>query len=287
MDESKYNAFTNQDKKEKAVDNKGKYLVLCLDKSGSMSGRPMESLKVGAELIAENLFSQPEMPFERFITMLYDTQINRQEPKDLESYKRMIQSVRAGSATDFRGVFEEIQWLIDDDFKKGKLKEITVIFFTDGQDTVNNKQNVNFAFDLLKKSCDKEIKSKFLSIGFSRDHDAAFMNKIAQAGTDLGNFFYIDTQNANYGDLVKEKLTESLDIAMEGAGGVKLHLQNQDQNIEISHNLTVDLQFGESEVQDEGETPPIIGVNLNCQAIMRKDQIEGLQAKLVHKDDHV
>jgi hypothetical protein len=39
-----------------------------------------------------------------------------------------------------------------------------------------------------------------LTIGFTSAHDAAFLNRIAQAGTDLGNFFYIDTENPNYPD---------------------------------------------------------------------------------------
>jgi hypothetical protein len=37
------------------------------------------------------------------------------------------------------------------------------------------------------------MKTRFLSIGFSENHDAAFMNRIAQSGTELGNFFYVDT----------------------------------------------------------------------------------------------
>jgi len=50
------------------------------------------------------------------------------------------------------------------------------------------------------------------------------LNNIARSGTDLGNFFYIDTQKPNYGEEVQKCLSESLDIAMEGSGGVKLCL---------------------------------------------------------------
>lgn len=37
------------------------------------------------------------------------------------------------------------------------------------------------------------LRTKFLSIGFSRGHDAVFMNKIANFGTDIGNFIFIDS----------------------------------------------------------------------------------------------
>jgi hypothetical protein len=39
----------------------------------------------------------------------------------------------------------------------------------------------------------REAVYRYLTIGFSRDHDAVFLNKIAQAGSERGNFFYIDT----------------------------------------------------------------------------------------------
>ena len=47
------------------------------------------------------------------------------------------------------------------------------------------------------------LKSRFLTIGFSSDHYAPLMNKIAQSGTDLGNFMYIDTDKPNYADDVQ------------------------------------------------------------------------------------
>ena len=37
------------------------------------------------------------------------------------------------------------------------------------------------------------LKSKFLAVGFSPGHDAASMNMIANFGSDIGNFIYIDT----------------------------------------------------------------------------------------------
>jgi hypothetical protein len=43
----------------------------------------------------------------------------------------------------------------------------------------------------LKKAA-STIRSRFLTIGFTSSHDALFLNEIAKAGTELGNFFYID-----------------------------------------------------------------------------------------------
>ena len=49
--------------------------------------------------------------------------------------------------------------------------------------------------NIIRKS---GITSRFLTIGFTSGHDAVFMNSIAQAGTELGNFFYINTSDGNY-----------------------------------------------------------------------------------------
>jgi len=50
----------------------GRALILCLDKSGSMSGTPYNALKEGSLLVAKSVFENRE--FEHFITVLYDTQ---------------------------------------------------------------------------------------------------------------------------------------------------------------------------------------------------------------------
>jgi uncharacterized protein with von Willebrand factor type A (vWA) domain len=48
----------------------GRALILCLDKSGSMSGTPYNALKEGSLLVAKSVFENRE--FEHFITVLYD-----------------------------------------------------------------------------------------------------------------------------------------------------------------------------------------------------------------------
>jgi hypothetical protein len=70
------------------------------------------------------------------------------------------------------------------------------------------------------------LSSRFLCIGLSRDHDAEFLNQIARGGSELGNFFYVDTQEENYGEKVKTCLAESLNIAIEGTNPLKLKFEN-------------------------------------------------------------
>lgn len=162
------------------------------------------------------------------------------------------------------------------------LKEITVIFFTDGCDTCNGKATVDFAFEEMTKSLElmSSVKSRFLAIGFSSGHDAKFMNRIAQGGTEMGNFFYIDTQKPDYGWEVQECLSESLNMAMEGQGAIKLQLTDG-LKLDENHALETNYQFADEEIDG---MPVISGVTLSCQAIMKTKDVEGLAASLNFKD---
>jgi len=89
---------------------------------------------------------------------------------------------------------------------------MSIIFFTDGLD--GDKNLTKTALDKLNERLNKqEIASRYLTIGFSRDHDAVFLNSIAQAGSELGNFFFINTENPGYTQEVQECLKTSLSMA--------------------------------------------------------------------------
>jgi hypothetical protein len=53
----------------------------------------------------------------------------------------------------------------------------------------------------------KNVSSSIFCLGFSRDHDAPLLNKLAQTGTELGNFIYIDTSVG--GEIYSEQLMSS------------------------------------------------------------------------------
>jgi hypothetical protein len=115
----------------KQADFKGKTLVTCLDNSGSMSGRPMESVKIGSLQLGDSLLGgeRDERPFENFITLVYNTKVEEKNHKNIQDYKNYIDTVRAGNATNFVNLFHAIHRLIDGD---KSMTELTVIFFTDG-----------------------------------------------------------------------------------------------------------------------------------------------------------
>ncbi len=63
-------------------------MLLLLDKSGSMAGKPFEALKKGAQMLSETAFQNKE--FQNFVTVFYDTAAKEmvcKEEKDLPKYK--------------------------------------------------------------------------------------------------------------------------------------------------------------------------------------------------------
>lgn len=78
----------------------------------------------------------------------------------------------------------------------------------------------------LKSSQNTNLTTRFLTIGFSREHDAVFLNNIAKCGSELGNFFFIDTSTENSAEQVRQSLAESLDMAIEGDNPLKLTFIN-------------------------------------------------------------
>ncbi len=175
-------------------------MILCLDKSGSMSGRPYDALKEGALLVGKGIFENKE--FEHFATVFYDSNAQGLQAKSFEEYQPAIMQSRAGGGTSFGQAFS---WVINFVNQTKDLRDISIIFFTDGLDGDQNLTQTNL--QLLQNTLNqREISSRFLTIGFSRDHDAVFLNKIAQSGSELGNFFFIDTSGSNYTDQVKECL---------------------------------------------------------------------------------
>ena len=70
------------------------------------------------------------------------------------------------------------------------------------------------------------LKSRFLTVGFSRAHDAVFMQRIAQFGTEQGNYIFIDTYEENWEEELDKSLLDSMDMAVESHGKVKFKLDN-------------------------------------------------------------
>lgn len=70
----------------------------------------------------------------------------------------------------------------------------------------------------------KEVTVRFLTIGLGSDHDAVLLNKLAKAGTEIGNFFYVNDNDANFKESMREALNSSIQMAESSGNGLKLKI---------------------------------------------------------------
>ena len=217
MTEEEHKRATNAEGDERLVREPGKdkILIQCLDTSGSMAGAPLRNLQAGALQIGERFFKGEKRPFERFYTLDYDSQMKETLAENHEQYKEAISQLKAGGQTNFMIVFQRVLQIIE---SLPKTKEVAVIFITDGEDTVYaNGDPVKMA-DLgmigMQIKTRPNLKSRFMTIGFSRDHNAQFMNEITGYGTDQGNFVFVDQREDGYQEKFQAALVEALELAM-------------------------------------------------------------------------
>ena len=95
------------------------------------------------------------------------------------------------------GVFRRIVKICD---ANPELEEMVVIFITDGQDGFQGPEPSEEMYQEIATyiSSRPGFSIKYLAVGFSRDHDAEFMNRIANFGNQRGNFIFIDSYNENW-----------------------------------------------------------------------------------------
>lgn len=221
----------------------------------------MTSLKQGAIMVLNSVLSGNNQPFEQLITIAFDSKATEHsctKRADLARMEKVITDLRADGSTDFDKVFGKLFDLIH---RSQAETELTVIFFTDGEDTCNNGVYLQNHLQQLSKQLKEKLKSsRFMAIGFSDDHDAVFMNKIAQAGSQIGNFIYINSQSENKQQDILNALEESLAIAIEGSSAFSLEVMN------ISSGFSMTVPIVDQEDDDF--------VELNCDFIVESQHLQ-------------
>lgn len=152
--------------KAKIKSSKGKAIILCLDKSGSMSGTPYEALKQGCLELGKTLFSGDL--FEHIVICLYESYVNASVHVKEETYAQVLRGSYAGGGTNFVVVNDYIEKFV----QENQVSDLSVIFFTDGEDGCP-REELNASMEKLRNYLiKKELVCRFLTIGFTSSHDA-------------------------------------------------------------------------------------------------------------------
>eukprot|EP01155_Anaeramoeba_flamelloides_P022369 Anaeramoba_flamelloidesa601_143.p1 GENE.a601_143~~a601_143.p1 ORF type:complete len:377 (+),score=134.77 a601_143:68-1198(+) len=179
---------TNEGKKEF---KSKRYIYFLLDTSGSMSGVNLRRAKEAILKLLLSIWSKKNI---QPVLITYNSKAELiQLPTDIMIAQQVVNSIKAGGSTNFRAAFKLLTIQI---MKQPEtISDLFVLFFTDGQDNhdkTENKQRIHKMINNFKHSLTlKTATSTVCSLGFTSDHDAGLMGKIATLGTNRGNFKYV------------------------------------------------------------------------------------------------
>ena len=199
-----------------------------------MKGDPWTTLIEGAKQVAYRIYDRWE--FKMFCTFFFNHLVLAMPTDNIQDFNDKINKVNPLSKTDFVWTLKKIITYWD----RHSPEDLTILFLTDGNDTCNKPEAVQSTLNELKQYLKiKEITSRFYTIGLSSDHDAVLLSKIAQIGSDLGNFFFVDYNENNetrtYKDAIKECLVKTFDLGVPGGSlNIELNYGNLTKRMYLS-----------------------------------------------------
>jgi uncharacterized protein YegL len=212
-----------QQVREEAVE-----FVLILDMSGSMSGKPWSQVQTAMTKITEMTSDNAKITVK---TMVYN-----QNAEFLKSHgdraATEVKQIRAGGSTNFVSVFNLLKKHLEDgggddggmmsNLKKKlipssskpkndeKKKKVFVFFLTDGCDTCNNAQQIMVAKEHLQESMATYGEEVIVNVlGFSENHDDAFLESLSLLGTSDGSYSFVQTNDGD--QALQKRLTDLLE----------------------------------------------------------------------------
>lgn len=152
-------------------------IVFCVDKSGSMSGGPMNNVNI----VLKQIFQVCGVDYPIFC---YDYGVSKSKLSNVTDSTPII----ASGGTSFKSVFDEmVKYLTDN------VKPTTFIFMTDGQDTSVNATALEESIKKLKMACTAMTKTGSVTvhvIGFSSGVNSSFLERVRTLGNTDGLFKY-------------------------------------------------------------------------------------------------
>jgi hypothetical protein len=163
-------------------------IVYCVDKSGSMSGAPINNINTVLSQISQ--ISDKDADIFTYDCQCYDTKLS-------EIIKVPI---KASNCTYFKSVFDRmVKYLTDN------VAPTTFIFMTDGADTSGNPAGLEESIRLFTMVCKVMSKTYPVTvhvIGFGTNVNSEFMEKIRTLGNNEGLFKYSTLANELQSDFM-------------------------------------------------------------------------------------
>ena len=197
--------------------------IAVVDKSGSMSGKPIEQVKTALEHII-GLTSLKVSSIETRV-ILYSSTANclpiMNDKSMIDNLINLVKKIRADGGTNFLAAYDKISDNLES--LRGdaeNIASVSIAFLTDGQ-AQNDKSQLTFALGQIFEPYKKLFKIIVHSIGFSNNCDKELLEKMRTAGTDEGTFRYAEPGDNS--DALCNKLTDIFSLS-EKSSTIKIHV---------------------------------------------------------------
>lgn len=212
--------------KESFYDDKT-YLLVAVDTSGSMSGSPIEQVRTA---LNELLCQTSQCSHIKTDVLSYNSEVTLLDITD-DNYTTRVQSLKASGTTNFVLVFQKLNLLLKE--HGGAFDRAVIVFMTDGQDTVNDRETLDTETRSWKDSLEHHgLPVTVHSVGFSQGHNYKFLSGLISTGNGNGMYRYCEASDGP--NILMEKLQELFDFILQGSGTtVDVHLSiNGDNKID-------------------------------------------------------
>lgn len=198
-------------------------IAFVIDRSGSMSGQKIESVKQA--LVHVSKFLQPD---DKVSLVIYDDRVQTvYEPDyfDSERFLDAARSIRSGGSTYLEG---GLKAGLDHILSEEGDRTNRVILLSDGLANVG-EDNPYLLGEMVKRTLDKDNRNgstAISTIGVGADFDEILMTEVAKAGR--GNYYFLEAADqakrifAQEFDQASSVLTQNLEVELDLEPGVKI-----------------------------------------------------------------
>ncbi len=188
-------------------------LIPTIDKSGSMAGSAFNQVKYSLNRIVDLTYSHSQLitNLVSYCDSASTVEINTTQPQNY--YGNIVQTMNAGGGTRFKSAFDEIIKICKKYKDDNLVSSIVIIFLTDGMDSgVTSVNGRNDLVNELKTNIELIWKKSYTihTIGFTSDHDDAFLNSLRVIGTNEGAYRYANPSEDT--DCISSKINSILDV---------------------------------------------------------------------------
>merc|ERR1711874_363475 len=179
--------------------------IVVVDRSGSMGGTPWAQVQ---QALVQMIRMTKQDGNIKMRALAYNSDTTEvQLTGDEETDKRTIQGFRASGSTSFVSTFNRLGEIFSDE-KQDPSKTYFVFFMTDGNDTCSNARQIMAEKEKLQTQIEKfGAQVIFHAIGFSEDHDEAFLESLTYIGTADGSYSFVSPSE---GDRALEEILLAL-----------------------------------------------------------------------------